>query len=104
MMDDSGGRYNPMSRPEHPMASVEEPIPPEVELDLARYELHRAGRAERLEKLPMELLILLAERRAGLVTRTEIVERLSSTGAVVDPDAGLHTAVRQGPRVRSRAS
>jgi TolB-like protein/DNA-binding winged helix-turn-helix (wHTH) protein/Flp pilus assembly protein TadD len=77
------------------MASVEEPIPPEVELDLARYELRRGGRVERLEKLPMELLILLAERRGSLVSRAEIVERLWGKDVFVDADAAINTAVRK---------
>jgi TolB-like protein/DNA-binding winged helix-turn-helix (wHTH) protein/Flp pilus assembly protein TadD len=77
------------------MASVEEPIPPDVELDLARYELRRGGRGERLEKLPMELLILLAERRGQLVTRAEILERLWGKDVFVDADAAINTAVRK---------
>jgi DNA-binding winged helix-turn-helix (wHTH) protein len=77
------------------MASVEEPIPPEVELDLARYELRRGGRVERLEKLPMELLTFLAERRGQLVTRAEILARLWGKDVFVDADAAINTAVRK---------
>jgi DNA-binding response OmpR family regulator len=33
----------------------------EFELDCARFELRRNGRALKLERIPMELLILLAE-------------------------------------------
>jgi TolB-like protein/DNA-binding winged helix-turn-helix (wHTH) protein/thioredoxin-like negative regulator of GroEL len=77
------------------MASLEEPIPPEVELDLARYELRRGGRVERLEKLPMELLTLLAERRGKLVTRAEILERLWGKEVFIDADAAINTAVRK---------
>jgi TolB-like protein/DNA-binding winged helix-turn-helix (wHTH) protein/Flp pilus assembly protein TadD len=77
------------------MASVEEPIPPEVELDLARYELRRGGRVERLEKLPMELLTFLAERRGQLVTRAEILTRLWGKDVFVDADAAINTAVRK---------
>src|SRR5258707_1793537 len=72
-----------------------EPIPPDVELDLARYELRRGGRGERLEKLPMELLIFLAERRGQLLTRAEIVERLWGRDVFVDADAAINTAVRK---------
>src|SRR5216117_2950972 len=81
--------------PEHPMTSVEEPIPPVVELDLARYELRRGGRVEKLEKLPMELLTLLAERRGQLVNRAEILERLWGKDVFVDADAAINTAVRK---------
>src|SRR5438552_10977697 len=77
------------------MAAVEEPVPPEVELDLARYQVRRGGRVHRLEKLPMELLTLLAERRGELVTRAEIVERLWGRDVFVDADAAINTAVRK---------
>ena len=85
-----------MRRPERsiPVSSVE-PIPSDVELDLARYELRRRGRVERLEKLPMELLILLAERRGQLVSRAEILDRLWGKDVFVDGDAAINTAVRK---------
>ena len=44
-------------------------------LDQSRYRLQRGERAVRLEKLPMELLILLVERRGELVSREEIVRQ-----------------------------
>src|SRR6185295_9716734 len=72
-----------------------EPIPPGFELDLARYELRRGGRVERLEKLPMELLILLSERRGQLVTRAEILERLWGREVSLSADAAINTAVRK---------
>src|SRR6185436_8993469 len=75
--------------------ATSEPIPTDFELDLARYELRRDGRVERLEKLPMELLILLAERRGQLVTRAEILERLWGKDVFVDADAAINTAVRK---------
>ena len=39
----------------------------DLTLDQAQYRLQRGERLLRLEKLPMELLILLVERRGGLV-------------------------------------
>jgi len=45
----------------------------DIELDLGRYELRRAGRRVRLEKKPMDLLILLVRRREQLVSREDIV-------------------------------
>ncbi len=70
-------------------------VPPEIELDLGRYELRRDGRTKRLERLPMELLILLAERQQQLVTRSEILERLWGAEVFVDGDAAINTAVRK---------
>ncbi len=39
------------------------------ELDIAAYQLSRNGRAVKLERIPMELLLFLVERRGQLVTR-----------------------------------
>ena len=41
----------------------------QFELNLAAYELCRNGRVVRLERLPMDLLIMLVGRRGDLVTR-----------------------------------
>jgi TolB-like protein/DNA-binding winged helix-turn-helix (wHTH) protein/Flp pilus assembly protein TadD len=67
----------------------------EFELDLSRYELRRAGRVLRLEKIPMDLLILLAESHDRLVTREEIVHRLWGPGVFVDTEQGINTAIRK---------
>ena len=64
-------------------------------LDLAAYELRHKGRAVRLERQPMDLLILLVERRGQLVTRAEIVERLWGPDVFVDVETGVHTAIRK---------
>jgi DNA-binding winged helix-turn-helix (wHTH) protein len=45
-------------------------------LDSRQFELRRGERTLKLEKIPLELLILLAEREGELVSREEIVERL----------------------------
>lgn len=41
----------------------------EFEIDCARFELRRNGRVVKLEDIPMELLILLAEKDGSVVTR-----------------------------------
>ena len=48
----------------------------EFELDSGRYQLRRGDRVLKLEKIPMELLILLAESNGQLVTRDQIIERI----------------------------
>lgn len=63
------------------------------ELDCKRYELLRAGRRIKLEKLPMELLILLAEKNGHVVNRQEIVERLWGKDVFVDAEHGINTAI-----------
>ena len=67
----------------------------DFELDPARYELRRAGRTLKLEKIPMELLILLAAGNGNLVSREEIVERLWGNGVFVDTEHGINTAIRK---------
>jgi DNA-binding winged helix-turn-helix (wHTH) protein/Tol biopolymer transport system component len=64
-------------------------------LDLGRFELLRDDRAIRLERKPMELLILLLERDGELVTRSEIADRLWSSEVFVDTEHGINTAVRK---------
>jgi TolB-like protein/DNA-binding winged helix-turn-helix (wHTH) protein len=67
----------------------------EFALDCDRYELLRAGRPIKLEKIPMELLILLATKEGNLVTRQEIIERLWGNDVFVDTEHGINTAVRK---------
>ena len=47
----------------------------DFELDVERYQLRREGVQVRLERLPMDLLILLASRRGELISRADIVDR-----------------------------
>ena len=76
-------------------------MPPEIikfeefELDKGRYELRRRGHPVKLEKVPMELLILLAEREGRLVTREEIIQRIWGDNVFVDTRQGINTAIRK---------
>ena len=67
----------------------------EFELDVPAYELRRSGLAVRLEQQPMDLLILLVQRRGELVSRAEIIERLWGKDVFVDVETGVHTAARK---------
>jgi TolB-like protein/DNA-binding winged helix-turn-helix (wHTH) protein len=64
-------------------------------LDCDRYELRRSGRPVKLEKIPMELLILLVTKDGRLVTRQEIIEHLWGTEVFVDTEHGINTAIRK---------
>ncbi len=66
-----------------------------VELDLRRYELRRGTSVLKLEKIPMELLILLVERRDQLVGREEIIARLWGKDVFLDTEQGINTAIRK---------
>jgi len=67
----------------------------DVELDLGRYELRRSGRRIKLEKKPMELLILLAGRREQMVSREEIVKKLWRSDLFLDPETNVNNVVRK---------
>jgi TolB-like protein/tetratricopeptide (TPR) repeat protein len=65
----------------------------DFELDAAAYELRRKGRRIRLARQPMDLLLLLLERRRELVSRDDIAKQLWARDVFVDVDAGIHTAI-----------
>ncbi len=67
----------------------------EAEVDEGRYELRRQGRIVKLEKIPMELLLLLVGRWGELVTREEIIARLWGKDVFVDTEQGINTAIRK---------
>lgn len=67
----------------------------DFELDPGRYELRRKGRNVPLEKIPMDLLILLLEKKGDLVSREEIIERIWGKDVFVDSEAGINTAIRK---------
>ena len=64
-------------------------------LDCGRFELALAGNSLRVERKPMELLILLVSRQGQLVTRAEIAQRLWSSEVFVDTEHGINTAIRK---------
>ena len=65
------------------------------ELDCSRFELRQGGRSLRIERKPMELLILLAASEGRVVTRGEIAKRLWSSEVFVDTEHGINTAIRK---------
>ena len=67
----------------------------DFKLDSDRFELYRAGRALKIERKTMELLVLLAAKNGNLVTRTEIAERLWGSEVFVDTEHGINTAIRK---------
>lgn len=67
----------------------------DFELDLAAYQLRCRGEPVRLERRPLELLILLVSRQGELVKRDEIIAELWPSKVVIDFDTGLNTLVRK---------
>jgi DNA-binding winged helix-turn-helix (wHTH) protein len=67
----------------------------EFQLDCERFELRRGPHPIRLERKPLELLILLASSGGRLVTRDEIARCLWPSEVFVDTEHGINTAIRK---------
>jgi TolB-like protein/DNA-binding winged helix-turn-helix (wHTH) protein/Tfp pilus assembly protein PilF len=67
----------------------------DFELDPGTYQLYRSGRALKLERIPMEILLLLTERPGELITREHIVERIWGKGHFLDTDNSINGAIRK---------
>jgi TolB-like protein/DNA-binding winged helix-turn-helix (wHTH) protein/Tfp pilus assembly protein PilF len=67
----------------------------DFELDPGSFELRRTGRRVKLERIPLQLLFLLAENRDRLVTREEILLAIWGKDVFVDADNSINTAVRK---------
>ena len=67
----------------------------EIELDLGRYELRRAGRRVKLARKPMELLIFLVRRRGQMVSREDIVKKLWGSDLFIDTETNVNNIVRK---------
>lgn len=65
------------------------------EVDRGAFELRRAGRPVPIERIPMELLLLLLEHPGQLVTRQEILDRIWGKNVFGDVDNSINTAVRK---------
>ena len=65
----------------------------EFELDIAAYALWRGQERIRLERIPMELLLLLVKARGALVDRESIHGALWGRDVFVDSQAAINTAV-----------
>src|SRR5215813_5439526 len=64
-------------------------------LDLDRYELTGAGAAIHLERIPMDLLILLVRENGKLISREQIIGQLWGKELHFDTDNSINTAVRK---------
>ena len=66
-----------------------------LELNRNSYELRRAGRALKLERIPLDILFLLVERRGQLVTREDIIGLIWGKDVFVDTDSSINGAIRK---------
>src|SRR5215469_1993548 len=67
----------------------------QFELDLGACELRKNGEAQRLGRIPMDLLVLLVEERGQLVTREKIIERVWGKDVFLDTDNSINAAIRK---------
>lgn len=67
----------------------------EFQLDFGRFQLSRRGQPVRLEGLPLQLLMFLADRPRQLVTREQIADALWGRDVFVDIEQGINTAIRK---------
>jgi predicted ATPase/DNA-binding winged helix-turn-helix (wHTH) protein len=67
----------------------------DFDLDPRTYELRRADRVLKLERIPMELLLLLIEKKGQLVTRDQIIGRIWGKDVFLDTDNSINAAIRK---------
>ena len=67
----------------------------DFEFDLHAYRLRRADRVLKVERIPLELLLLLIEKRGELVLREEIIERIWGKDVFLDTDNSINGAIRK---------
>jgi len=65
------------------------------ELDSENFELRRAGRRIKLDRIPLELLCLLVKRAGRLVSHEDAVREIWGSRVVIEVDSALYTAVRK---------
>ena len=65
------------------------------ELDRSAYQLRHKGRPVGIERIPLDLLFLLAERPGQLVTRDEIRERIWGKDVFLDSDHSINIAIQK---------
>jgi TolB-like protein/DNA-binding winged helix-turn-helix (wHTH) protein/Tfp pilus assembly protein PilF len=65
------------------------------ELDRRSYELRRSGRALKLERIPLDILFLLVERKGELISREDIIEKIWGRDVFLDTDSSINGAIRK---------
>ncbi len=67
----------------------------EFELNVDSCELRRSGLPVKVERIPLELLILLLQNSGKLVRREAINERLWGDGVFIETEHGINTAINK---------
>ena len=67
----------------------------DYELDLRPRRLRRGSHVLKLERIPLDILVLLVEHKEEIVTRDEIVSRVWGKGVFLDTDNSIRGAIRK---------
>ena len=67
----------------------------DFELEVSARRLRRRGHALKMERIPLEILVLLVENPGEIVSRDEIVARVWGKGAFLDTDNSIRGAIRK---------
>ncbi len=67
----------------------------DFELEVNARRLRRRGHTLKMERIPLEILVLLLEHRGEIVTRDEIVAKVWGKGAFLDTDNSIRGAIRK---------
>jgi DNA-binding response OmpR family regulator len=65
------------------------------ELDFRPRRVRRGNHVLKLERIPLEILVLLVEHKDEVVTRDEIVLRVWGQGVLLDTDNSIRGAIRK---------
>ena len=79
------------------LAGTQEPIRfgEGFEVDPRAFELRHSGRSLKLERIPLQVLLILIEQKGQLVTREEIAGKIWGKDVLLDIDNGINGAVRK---------
>lgn len=67
----------------------------DCELNPSAFELRRGRRTIKLERIPLQVLLLLIEEHGRVVTREAIADHVWGKGVFLDVDNGINTAIRK---------
>lgn len=67
----------------------------DFEVDLRAFELRCVGLPLKLERIPLQVLLILIEQKGQLVSREEIAEKIWGKGVFLDTDNSINGAIRK---------
>ena len=67
----------------------------DFEIDCVAGQLRRSGRILKVERIPMDVLLLLVQQRGEVVTREQLVEKIWGKDVYLDTDNSINGAIRK---------